>query len=206
MIKSNNGEKVPMSIYPFEIKTRESLPGELWKEIPEYESKYMVSTYGRIKSLNERNIGLILSQKSRDYLSVGLHKLGVQKFYLVHRLVAEAFLDNQYNKSQVNHIDGNKHNNHVSNLEWCTVHENLIHSMNVLGNKPLVGKTNQQGVNNQREKAVLQIQNGIVVAEYGCINDATLGTGIIHSGISRCCSGKQKTSKGFEWKYKEKRE
>lgn len=206
MGKENNDKGVKIPFFSSETKVRECLTDELWKKVIGYDEEYMVSNYGRIKSLNKRSIGLILSQKKRAYLSVGLHKERVQKFHLVHRLVAEAFLSNQYNKLQVNHIDGNKHNNHVSNLEWCTAGENQIHSVNVLGNKPLAGASYQYGVDNLRARSVLQMKNGVVIAEYGCINEATQKTGIIHSGISRCCMGKQRTSKGYEWRYKEKRE
>ncbi len=186
----------------------EPLLNEIWK-IVTYNPNYLISNYGRVMSFCKCRQGVILKQKQKTYLYVKFRNNGKTKMFLVHRLVALAFIENKLNKPMVNHIDGNKYNNHVSNLEWCTRQENAIHSMKVLGNIPPIGSRvliNQCGANNLRARSVLQIKNGNILAEYKCINDATLETGITHSGISRCCNGKQKTSKGFEWKYKEKRE
>lgn len=196
-----------MEKYYLKNEARQLL-GELWKPIP-FNSNYLVSNYGRVMSTCKYKQGIILKQKQKTYLCVSFRYNGKVKSFLTHRLVALVFIENSLNRPIVNHIDGNKFNNHVSNLEWCTARENSIHSINILGNVPPIGIrifVNQYGANNQRARPVLQIRDGKIIAEYGCINDATLDTGITHSGISRCCSGKQKTSKGFEWKYKEKRE
>ena len=102
---------------------------------------YQVSNYGNIKSLarQRRNSKGIYMQKekllsltntSTGYKKVELVKNGKKKSYKVHRLVAMAFIDNPENKPQVNHIDGNKINNHVDNLEWVTSSENCIHAYN----------------------------------------------------------------------------
>ena len=85
---------------------------------------YSVSTDGVVKN---NKTGRILKQDlSRRYPSVRLGKFGGA--HSVHRLVAQAFIDNHSNKEQVNHIDGDKTNNHVSNLEWCTAKENIRHA------------------------------------------------------------------------------
>ena len=94
---------------------------EMWRDIPGYEGLYQVSNYGNVRSMNyNKKLGNIreLKQKLRDngYLEVHLSKDSKRKYFLVHRLVAEAFLENPDNKPQVNHIDGDKSNNHVSNL------------------------------------------------------------------------------------------
>ena len=97
---------------------------EIWKDISGYEGLYQISNLGRVKSF-PRN-GTIKSERilnlfhTKDgYLFVCLRNKG-RSYPKIHRLVAEAFLDNPYNKETVNHIDGNKENNNVNNLEWAT--------------------------------------------------------------------------------------
>ena len=106
---------------------------EQWKPIKEFEGLYEVSDYGRIMSLNYMNTGkhriLNLGAKPDNYIKVGLRKEGKMYYRRVHRIVAEAFLQPpQSGQTQVNHIDGNKHNNNVHgddcNLEWCTPKQN----------------------------------------------------------------------------------
>lgn len=112
---------------------------EIWKDIPGYEGLYQVSNMGRVKSLNFNRSGLprILKTKNRQgYPRVILWKSGKRHEVCVHRLVAQAFIPNPENKPFVNHKDGNRRNNHVDNLEWCTAQENAIHSVTVLGNNP----------------------------------------------------------------------
>nr|DAP46139.1 MAG TPA: homing endonuclease [Caudoviricetes sp.] len=181
------------------------LEGEVWMPITGYYKRYYVSNMDRLKSVKKNKEVCILAQKERMYLKIALSINGTKRFYQVHRLVAIAFVQNTENKPCVNHIDGNKYNNIASNLEWCTLKENSQHSFHILGNIPPLGFKylfNQFGVNNQRARAVVQMKDGKIIAEYSCINEATQKTGIIHSGISRCCNGKQRISKGFEWRYK----
>lgn len=102
---------------------------EEWKPIKGYEGIYEVSNMGRVKSLH-RSQGRILKQDTKDngYIQVSLNKDGVQSKKHVHRLVATAFIPNPHNKSEVNHIDGNKENNNADNLEWCTREYNMRHA------------------------------------------------------------------------------
>ncbi len=105
---------------------------EIWKDLSEYESLYKVSNLGRVKSLPRKGTrgGILLLDKTRNkYLCVQLHKNGKQKNTMIHRLVAEVFLDNKDNKPYINHKDCDKFNNKVENLEWCTHRENIIHSI-----------------------------------------------------------------------------
>ena len=99
---------------------------ELWKDIKEYEGIYQVSNLGRVKRVETDRV-LKGSKNKKGYLRVDLYKNGSQSNKRIHRLVAQAFIPNPENKSQVNHIDENKTNNVISNLEWTTAKENINH-------------------------------------------------------------------------------
>lgn len=111
---------------------------EIWKDIKGYEGLYQVSNFGRLRSLKKHNISKKKHKKNCKILKIGEHRQGYktimlskdgkQKGYLVHRLVAEAFIRNEKSKPEVNHIDADKANNCVSNLEWVTAKENSIHA------------------------------------------------------------------------------
>lgn len=102
---------------------------ELWMAINGFDGLYEVSSLGRIKSLRRNKITPQQKQNG-GYLLVHLHNKGYRKACTVHRLVAMAFIPNPNNKGQVNHIDGNKQNNKVANLQWVTGKENMRHAFN----------------------------------------------------------------------------
>ena len=112
---------------------------EIWKDIPEYEGLYQISNYGQIKSLTfinkqcKKKREKILKSyiNNRGYKIIKLTKNKTKKAFFIHRLVAENFIDNLENKKEVNHIDGNKLNNNVKNLEWCTRSENMHHAYEI---------------------------------------------------------------------------
>ncbi len=107
---------------------------EIWRDVIGYEGLYQVSNLGNVKSLgnefSRKERLLKLSFQSKGYLTVVLQKDAKRKMVLVHRLVAEHFILNIYNKPQVNHINGIKTNNRVENLEWVSHRENLDHAIN----------------------------------------------------------------------------
>ena len=102
---------------------------EQWKAIADSNGEYHISDHGRVKSY-KRGKERILKPSSnlQGYLHLGARIKGKRKAYRIHRLVADAFLQNPGNKPQVNHKDGNKANNNVSNLEWMTNQENQQHA------------------------------------------------------------------------------
>lgn len=104
------------------------MPKEIWKPVKDFEELYEVSNLGRVRSLR-RNI--IMKTRIRDdgYVACTLSNERKVQGKLVHRLVAEAFIPNHKNKPEVNHIDGNKENNNVKNLQWVTPSENQMHSI-----------------------------------------------------------------------------
>jgi len=115
---------------------------ETWKEIED--TYYEVSNNGRVKSNSSRPCILKLRNDKYGYKRVTLHRGSVLATVLIHRLVASHHIPNPDGKPCVNHIDGDKANNYVSNLEWCTHSENTIHSIKI-GTTP-----NREGVNNGR--------------------------------------------------------
>lgn len=111
--------------------------GETWKPVRGYEGLYNVSSAGRVKSLARKTITMNRGVPERiltpnvmnGYCCVTLRKDNKVKVFRIHRLVAEAFIGEQpTTKHQINHIDGNKQNNSVCNLEWCTPRENTAHA------------------------------------------------------------------------------
>ena len=136
--------------------------------------------------------GRILKQplNSYGYPCVTIKLLdGSQKYVAVHKLIAITFIPNPENKPQINHIDGNKLNNAVSNLEWCTVKENINHAY-------------KTGLN-KAGKAWLGNLDGSVYKEYesACLAAKDLGLSS-SSHISQCVNGKRKTTAGLIWKAK----
>lgn len=146
----------------FFIIKEEAKMQEIWKDVVGHEGFYQVSNIGRVKSLprtvnNKFYEGKILSTKNnnaKQYEKTSLHNNGKTKYYKVHQLVARAFIPNPENKREVNHIDGNKHNNKVENLEWVTSKENKEHN-HTLG-LVRIGERHQNSILN--EETVIQIK------------------------------------------------
>lgn len=183
---------------------------EIWKPIKDYEGLYEVSNYGKIKSLPHKwvgfgkNINCKTKQKIRitkvaktGYEQVVLFKDGTSKTFLVHRLVAEAFLPNPNNYPCINHKDENPSNNCVWNLEWCTFSYNINY-----GNRK--EKVKYKSLNGKLSKKIIQYSlDGDYIAEYPSISEIERVKGFNRGNISNCCNGRQKTAYGSIWKYKE---
>lgn len=183
---------------------------EVWKDIPGYEGMYQISNTGRVKSLSRErkcNRNSVATVKERikphfvnkkGYCQIGLCKNGKRTGFHVHRLVAMAFIPNPYNKKTVNHIDGNKSNNNVENLEWATYSENIKHAF--LNN--LIDNSHSY---DERKKPIVQMdkESGELLNTYDSIGSAMRSIGKnTKNAIISCCKGRIKTAYGFCWLYK----
>ena len=171
---------------------------EIWKDIEGYEGLYQVSNYGRIKSFNYRNTGkekmLSLKPNKNGYIRIGLTKDGKRKMFQVHQLVAQTFLENPNNYSQINHKDENKINNNAENLEWCTPKYNSNYgTRNERASKTLSTniKGKHKGELNPNAKKVVCITTGEM---FDCIKHASEKFNTTYSNIIACCTGKTKTA------------
>lgn len=185
---------------------------EEWLPIEGY-NNYEVSNFGKIKSV-ERIDSLGRTVKERilkqvtnkyGYQQVCLCKDGKKKMFRVHRLVASAFIPNPNNYPVVNHKDEVKTNNHVSNLEWCTVEYNNNYGTRndrYSGEnhpKPMLGKF---GKDNPTSKQVIQLMlDGEVIKIWGSTREIKRELGYNNSSISACCRGKRKSAYKYKWCY-----
>lgn len=171
---------------------------EIWYPLKGYENLYEISKTGKIKSLKKkhRTFEKLLKPKlTKDgYYQVSLYKNGKSKCLRVHRLVALNFLENPENKEQVNHKDGNKLNNCVDNLEFCTNQENIDHSIRIGLQKP-------SGSTNSNAKKIAQYnKEGTLLATYECCKYAHDITNIPKSTLSKILNKKQKYWKEYYFK------
>lgn len=180
---------------------------EIWKDIPEYEGLYQVSNLGRIKSLERKVLTYngkskcykyvnerILKQNltGRGYFKVVLCKNGKTKTILTHILVAKTFLG--VSKLQIDHIDGNKQNNILTNLEYVTPSENIIRAYK---NKLISRKEN---------KIDQYTLNGEFIKTWFNAGDIEKELKIYHPNVIKCCKNKYKSAGGYKWKYHQEKQ
>lgn len=179
------------------------MPKEEWRDVKGWEGKYQVSSYGRVRSVprkvkvhafgkgwGERETKCVILSTGRwmGYPTVELkdRSKGMRSRQLVHRLIAEVFIPNPENKPQVNHKNGNRADNMLSNLEWCTRSENCQHRNHVLG------------VETPNKGKVKCVETGVV---YKNGKEASRQTGICYCSINRAANNKPKykTAGGYHW-------
>lgn len=179
-----------------------------WRDIKNYENLYQVSDTGQVRNSK----GEVLSPfDNRGYERVCLHKEGESKKYLVHRLVASTFIPNNGDGKQINHIDLNKKNNHVDNLEWVTGSENVKHAIESIPdrldslkeNMSVIGKKYHCLGVEASKKSVIQIDKdtGATIAVFESAREASRVTGANYKNISQVCLGKRKTHMGYKWSF-----
>lgn len=185
---------------------------EIWKDIKGYEGSYMVSNYGRVKSL-EKNIKshncsriqyrperILKQYKSKwGYMRVYLTQNSIKKMFAVHRLVAMAFIDNPDNKPCVNHIDNNRNNNVVDNLEWCTYKENSQWA-EIQGRRVFSEEWKQKISETRKKKPVIATDDIGNQIYFSTVRSVAI-KGFDPKAVIKCCKGKQKTHKGYKWIY-----
>lgn len=188
---------------------------EIWKDVVGYEDLYQVSNLGNIKSKERivKNGNRIFFKKEKiltpflqktGYLTITLLKDNKIKSHYIHRLVAIAFIKNDLDLEQVNHKDGNKENNNVNNLEWCSRSENIKHAIKIgLFSKDVVlNKINK--MNKKKRKSILQIKNNVIINEFESPTVAGKQfSKLAGNNISACARGILKSAYGFQWKYKD---
>lgn len=192
----------------------------MWKIIPGTENLYYANKDGQIKSAdrvqtfkthNKKSTyirkGKVLKTplNSHGYPCVTIKYLdGTQKVTPVHRLIALTFIPNPNNLPQINHKDGNKENNSVNNLEWCTAHDNICHAFKNRLNKGSTPWKGKYGHEHCNSKPVVSFDsNGNLVAEYESSTAAAKAVGLSSSAhISACLHGNRKTAGGYSWRFK----
>lgn len=166
---------------------------ETWKPVVGYEGLYEVSSKGNVRNLKTgRVLKLIYSTNgyARVNLTSAYNDKTKQTMKLVHRLVAQAFIPNLKNLSDVNHKDEIKTNNNLDNLEWISHRDNMNYGT----------RNERMAKSNSKPIQQLDLKTRLIIATYSSIKEAGLSTGISRSTISKAARGKCKTAGGYKWK------
>mgnify|MGYP000622202944 CR=1 FL=1 len=203
-----------------------------WRAVEGYKGLYEVSNTGQVKSLNYKRTGQahILAPKHNPsgYLQVVLYKENIKKYVYIHRIVAAAFIPNPEEKAYVNHIDGDKTNNNINNLEWVTPRENNLHAYKTGLKQPTemteelkqrISKTRtgqNSGKNHyfygnhldEEHKRILKESHYTARVKcldtnevFNSIKEAAAQKRVHAQSISAVCRGKRPSAGGYKWEY-----
>lgn len=161
----------------------------MWKDIPDFEGLYSINEYGQVLSLRKNRL-LRPAIDKYGYLKVTLFKDGVPHYRTIHRLVAITYIDKPIGKDCVNHIDENKLNNHISNLEWVTIKENDNH-----------GTRNTRMAKTKCRKPILQIKPDGSIVKWSGSKEAARILNLNRANIERCLRGQGLTAYSCIWRY-----
>jgi hypothetical protein len=174
---------------------------EIWKDVPGYEGLYQVSNIGNVRSMNYKGRGEVrnLTPKCNNCgrLWVELRKNRIGKCHLVHRLVASAFIPNQFDYPQINHLDENPMNNRVENLEWCTA----LHNVRYFNERHPDRLSAPRGPNKNITPVHQISTSGQIVRTWANSREVMRELGWSDWSISECCRGNRKSAYGFIWQY-----
>lgn len=167
---------------------------EQWETVAD-DDRYLISNLGNLKRKD--------GKASKTCLNIDGYVVatcGVKGTKFIHRIIAKAFMPNPQNKAEINHIDANKQNNNINNLEWVTHKENCHHAAK-LG---LMNKIYYHGNGQDKFKYAMCDNNFNEIKRFDSIQDVYLFFGKEYKGgnhIGQCCEGKRKTIFGHKWKY-----
>lgn len=175
---------------------------EIWKDIKGYEGLYQVSNFGRVINC-KRNSEMKAIVRSNGYLSVNLTKDGKCRTLSIHRLIAEAFIPNPQGLPCINHIDENKCNNSIENLEWCTYREN---TQKYMDNHPEVfseynGRPRIKRPHKHFSAVEQMTMSGEPVKVWKNVSVIKHEMGWSDWSIAECCRGNRHSAYGYKWRY-----
>lgn len=169
---------------------------ETWSPIKDFEN-YEISNTGKVRSVisgKEKSF-----KDSKGYPAVDLYSNGKRKTKRIHRLVAETYLPKIEGLNEINHIDGDKYNPDVTNLEWCNRSSNMLHAFKTGLSKPSMGMLGKKNPNAGRKGIKVRIiETG---EEFESITECEKAINGNNRHICDCLSGKQKTHRGYHFEY-----
>jgi len=175
---------------------------EVWKDVVGYEGLYEVSNSGKVRMLRNGNSHYMAEKRcqknNKGYLTTMLsNKDRSRKRWLVHRLVAIAFLPNPNNYPYINHKDENKENNSVDNLEWCDNRYNVLYSLE----RHERATPNTRNGKRKHMRVIQCTMDGEVIREWENAREVFRETGMSDCSVTSCCLGKRNMAYGYKWRY-----
>lgn len=178
---------------------------EIWKDIKGYEGLYEISNFGNIKSTRHGKVKMLKTSTDKyGYKRINLYKNGVVKIGYIHKLVINTFIENTNNLPCINHINGIKSDNNLTNLEYCTYSHNIKEAFRLGLKKPSITTLNKRGKLSKNSKVVYQFDlDGKFIKKWYGTREIERELKLNHSYISKCCRKKVSQVGGYIWRYEE---